>query len=285
MAIVAMNSSRTFQTVTLTLLVVGILALALSGYLAPLSRVAFAPFVTAQTWLAIRYQAITSFMNTPRDVAELMQRNSQLEAEVSRLQAQIIELEQQNAQLPVLSALLDFNRTHPDNQYITASVIGRDYSPFLHYLIINRGSDDGLRRGMPVVSEKGLVGRVAAVTPQAARIQLITDAGSSINIRLKDSGAEAVLSGSLTGELSIDSIPQDSAVKTNEIVLTSGLGGDYPPNILIGQITSVQQRPVDLFQTATVQPVVDFAQLDIVLVIVNFRPMDISPLIPTPSAP
>jgi rod shape-determining protein MreC len=280
-----MNSSRTFQTVTLTLLVVGILALALSGYLAPLSRVAFAPFVTAQTWLAIRYQAITSFMNTPRDVAELMQRNSQLEAEVSRLQAQIIELEQQNAQLPVLSALLDFNRTHPDNQYITASVIGRDYSPFLHYLIINRGSDDGLRRGMPVVSEKGLVGRVAAVTPQAARIQLITDAGSSINIRLKDSGAEAVLSGSLTGELSIDSIPQDSAVKTNEIVLTSGLGGDYPPNILIGQITSVQQRPVDLFQTATVQPVVDFAQLDIVLVIVNFRPMDISPLIPTPSAP
>ena len=280
-----MNSSRTFQTVTLTLLVAGILALALSGYLAPLSRIAFAPFVTAQTWLATRYQAITSFMNTPRDVAELMQRNSQLEAEVSRLQAQIIELEQQNAQLPVLSALLDFNRTHPDNQYITASVIGRDYSPFLHYLIINRGSDDGLRRGMPVVSEKGLVGRVAAVTPQAARIQLITDAGSSINIRLKDSGAEAVLSGSLTGELSIDSIPQDSAVKTNEIVLTSGLGGDYPPNILIGQITSVQQRPVDLFQTATVQPVVDFSQLDIVLVIVNFRPMDISPLIPTPSAP
>ena len=280
-----MNSSRTFQTVTLTLFVVGVLALALSGYLAPLSRAAMAPFVTAQTWLATRYQAITSFMNTPRDVTELMQRNSQLEAEVSRLQAQIIELEQQNEQLPVLSALLDFNRTHPDNQYITASVIGRDYSPFLHYLIINRGSDDGLRRGMPVVSEQGLVGRIAAVTPQAARVQLITDAGSSINIRLKDSGAEAVLSGSLTGELGIDSIPQDSPVKTNELVLTSGLGGDYPPNLLIGQITSVRQRPVDLFQTASVQPVVDFAKLDIVLVIVNFRPVDISPLIPTPSAP
>jgi rod shape-determining protein MreC len=280
-----MNSSRTFQTVTLTLFVVGVLALALSGYLAPLSRAAMAPFVTAQTWLATRYQAITSFMNTPRDVTELMQRNSQLEAEVSRLQAQIIELEQQNEQLPVLSALLDFNRTHPDNQYITASVIGRDYSPFLHYLIINRGSDDGLRRGMPVVSEQGLVGRIAAVTPQAARVQLITDAGSSINIRLKDSGAEAVLSGSLTGELGIDSIPQDSPVKTNELVLTSGLGGDYPPNLLIGQITSVRQRPVDLFQTASVQPVVDFAKLDIVLVIVNFRPVNISPLIPTPSAP
>lgn len=280
-----MNSSRTFQTVTLTLLVVGILALALSGYLAPLSRVALAPFVAAQTWLATRYQAIASFMNTPRDVAELMQRNSQLEAEVSRLQAQIIELEQQNAQLPVLSALLDFNRNNPDNEYLTASVIGRDYSPFLHYLIINRGSDDGLRRGMPVVSEQGLVGRIAAVMPQAARVQLITDAGSSINIRLKDSGAEAVLSGSLTGELGIDSIPQDSTVQTNELVLTSGLGGDYPPNILIGQVTGVRQRPVDLFQTASVQPIVDFAQLDIVLVIVNFRPVDITPLIPTPSAP
>lgn len=280
-----MNSSRTFQTVTLTLFVVGILALALSGYLAPLTRSAMAPFLIAQTWLAERYQAVTSFMNTPRDVAELMQRNSQLEAEVSRLQAQIIELEQQNEQLPVLSALLDFNRNNPDNQYITASVIGRDYSPFLHYLIINRGSDDGLRRGMPVVSEQGLVGRVAAVTPQAARVQLITDAGSSINIRLKESGAEAVLTGSLTGELNIESIPQDSSVQTNELVLTSGLGGDYPPDILIGQITAVRQRPVDLFQTASVQPIVDFSQLDILLVIVNFRPVDISPLIPPPSNP
>ena len=80
-------------------------------------------------------------------------------------------------------------------------------------------------------------------------------------------------------------IPQSAEVKPGDLVLTSGLGGDYPPNILIGQVTGVRSRDFDLFQTASVQPVVDFSQLEIILVITNFRPIDISPLIPTPQAP
>jgi rod shape-determining protein MreC len=180
---------------------------------------------------------------------------------------------------------LDFARTHSDNEYITAAVIGRDISPFLHYIIINRGSDDGLRRGMPVVSSQGLVGRVAAVTADGARVQLITDPDSAINVRIQPSGAEALLQGSITGDLTVEAIPQDATVQTGDLVLTSGLGGNYPPNILIGQISSIRQRPVELFQSATIQPVVDFAELEIVLVIVNFKPVNISPLIPAPSAP
>jgi rod shape-determining protein MreC len=152
-------------------------------------------------------------------------------------------------------------------------------------VIINRGSDDGLRRGMPVVSSQGLVGRVAAVTANAARVQLITDPGVAINIRLQGSGAEAILQGSITGELTLESIPQEAEVQTGDLVLTSGLGGNYPPNILIGQVSGVRQSPVELFQTASVQPIVDFSQLDIVLVIVNFRPIDITPLLPSPGTP
>ena len=67
--------------------------------------------------------------------------------------------------------------------------------------------------------------------------------------------------------------------------MTSGLGGNFPDNILIGQITSVSRRETDLFQQASVQPVVDFSKLEIVLLITNFRPVDIEPLIPTPGAP
>jgi rod shape-determining protein MreC len=64
--------------------------------------------------------------------------------------------------------------------------------------------------------------------------------------------------------------------------LTSGLGGGYPPDLIIGQVVNVRSRDFDLFQQATVQPVVDFNGLDIVLVIVNFQPVEIEPLIPTP---
>jgi rod shape-determining protein MreC len=280
-----MNLPRSFQTVALAILVIGILLLALGGYLTPISRVAFSPFISAQTWLASRYLAVRDFMTAPRDVARLSQLNDQLEAEVARLQSQIIELQQQNAELEILSALLDFARTHAENEYITAAVIGRDISPFLHYIIINRGSDDGLRRGMPVVSSQGLVGRVAAVTADGARVQLITDPGTAINVRIQPSGAEGSLAGSITGDITVENIPQDAAIQTGDLVLTSGLGGNFPPDMLIGQVSGVRQRPVELFQTATVEPVVDFSQLEIVLVIVNFRPVNIGPLIPTTEPP
>ncbi len=277
-----MNLPRSFQTAALAILVVGILLLALGGYLTPISRVALSPFISTHTWLASRYLAIRDFMTAPRDVVRLAQINDQLEAEVSRLQSQIIELQQQNSELQVLSALLDFARTHSENEYITAAVIGRDISPFLHYVIINRGSDDGLRRGMPIVSSQGLVGRVAAVTADGARVQLITDPDTAINVRIQPSGAEGLLQGSITGDITVEAIPQDANIQTGDLVLTSGLGGNFPPDMLIGQVSGVRQRPVELFQTATVEPVVDFSQLEIVLVIVNFRPVNIAPLIPTP---
>ena len=280
-----MNLPRSFQTAALAILVVGILLLALGGYLTPISRVALSPFISTQTWLASRYLAIRDFMTAPRDVLRLTQINDQLEAEVSRLQSQIIELQQQNSEMQVLSALLDFARTHSENEYITAAVIGRDISPFLHYVIINRGSDDGLRRGMPIVSSQGLVGRVAAVTADGARVQLINDPDTAINVRIQPSGAEGFLQGSITGDITVEAIPQDANIQTGDLVLTSGLGGNFPPDMLIGQVSGVRQRPVELFQTATVEPVVDFSQLEIVLVIVNFRPVNIAPLIPTPGTP
>jgi rod shape-determining protein MreC len=280
-----MNLPRTFQIAALAILIISILLLALGGYLSPISQIAFSPFITTQTWLASRYLAIRDFMTAPRDVARLSQLNEQLEAEVSRLQAQIIEMQQQNSELEILSALLDFARTHAENEYITAAVIGRDISPFLHYVIINRGSDDSLRRGMPVVSSQGLVGRVAAVTADGARVQLINDPDTAINVRIQPSGAEGLLKGSITGDITIEAIAQDAKINTGDLVLTSGLGGNYPPDMLVGQVSGVRQRPVELFQTASVEPVVDFSQLEIVLVIVNFRPVNIGPLIPAAEAP
>lgn len=275
-------SSRSLQPGIVIFLVVGILILALSGYLTPITRLVLGPFIGFQTWVSQRYQAIQEFITAPGDITRIRQRNAELEAENSRLQMQVVELQQQIAEVEVLSTLVDYARTRSENRYAAASVIGYDPSPFKRYVIINRGSDDGLRRGMPVVTNQGLVGRVSAVTANAGRVELIIDPASSVNVYLQQSDAEAVLRGSPTGSLELEMIPQSANVKTGDLVVTSGLGGNFPPNIAIGQVSDVRKRDFDLFQTASVQPAVNFDNLQIVLVITNFTPVDITPLLPTP---
>lgn len=272
-------SSR-WQVGVFILAAVGLIALALSGYLTPVTRLLTDPLVTAQTWVAQRYQALQEFTTAPSDLARLRQQIAELEAENSLLQFQVIELQQQVQEAAVLSTLVDFARSRSENRYIGAAVIGFDTSPFLRYVLINRGSDDGLRRGMPVVTNQGLVGQVAAVTANAARVQLITDPSSNVNVRLQQADAEAVLVGLVTGEVALEMVPQSANLQAGELIVTSGLGGNYPPNLVVGQVTSVRKRDFDLFQTAAVQPAVDFAKLEIVLVVVNFQPVDVTPLLP-----
>ena len=273
--------SRPLESTVVALVLIGVLALAFGGYLGVFSRGLTRSLVNAQTWVAVRYVAVRDFVTAPRDMAALQQRNAALEAEVARLQTQVIELEQKVAQTEILAALVDFARANPENTYRAALVIGRDPSPFLRYVIINRGSNDGIRRGMPVVSDKGLVGRVDAVIADAARVQLITDADSVVSVHLQSANADAMLRGSLTGDLTLDMLSQDANVEIGDVVLTSGLGGNYPPDLLVGQVVSVRQLDYEIFQTAVVQPVVDFNRLQIVLVITNFRPVDITPLLDT----
>ena len=274
-------SARSLQAGVIAFLVLGLIILALSGYLSPVTRIALAPLIQAQTWVTQRYRAIQSLLNAPTDVTRLRQRNTELEAENSRLQIQIIELQQQVAEAQVLSTLLDYARSRAENRYLAAAVIQYDISPFLHYVIINRGSDDGLRTGMPVVTDQGLVGQITAITSRASRIQLITDPGSAVNVRLQATGENAILRGSLTSDLFLEMIPQSASIQAGELVVTSGLGGNYPSNLVVGQITTIRKRDFDLFQSATLQPAVNFQNLEIVLVIINFQPVDISPLVPS----
>ena len=274
--------SRTLQTTIIFLIAGGFVVLALGGYFSSASNVFTGSLVNLQTWFATRFTAVQDFLTAPRDMASLRQRNTELEAEVSELQAQVIQLQQQVGDTQALAALVNFAQARPENRYRGAAVIGRDPSPFLHYVIINQGSNDGIRRGMPVVTEQGLVGRVDAVIADAARVQLITDPASTVNVRLQNAEEDATLGGSVTGDLNLDLIPQDTNLQAGDLVLTSGLGGGYPPDLIVGQVVNTRTRDFDLFQQATVQPVVDFNRLQIVLIITNFEPVDFTPLIPVP---
>ncbi|HEY5728641.1 MAG TPA: rod shape-determining protein MreC [Anaerolineales bacterium] len=274
--------SRTIQTTVIFLIVGGVMALALGGYFSSASNVFTDSLINLQSWFSSRFITLQDFFTSPRDIASLRQENSDLQNEVAELQAQVIQLQQQVGETQVLAALVDFAQARTENTYKGAAVIGRDPSPFLHYVIINVGSNDGILRGMPVVTDQGLVGRVDAVIADAARVQLITDPASSVNVRLQNAEEEASLVGSVTGDVVLQLIPQDANVETGDLVLTSGLGGGYPPDLIVGQVVNIRSRDYDLFQQATIQPVVDFNRLQVVLIIVNFKPVDISPLLPSP---
>lgn len=275
------RKNRGWQSVTLGLIIIGVLFMALGGYLNPVIEVLLDPILGVQGWVTTRYQAFQDLVNSPTDLARLRQRNAELEAENANLQTQVISLQQQVTEVELLSALLDFARSQRESEFVAANVVFQDPRPFLKYVIIDVGSDQGVLRGMPVVSAEGLVGRVDAVTASAARVQLITDPAASVSVAIQPSDTTAILSGSVTSDISLGLISQEANVQPGDSVLTSGLGGVFPAGILIGQVASVRGTATDLFQEAAVQPVVDFSRVDIVLVIVDFQPVDIGPLLPT----
>jgi rod shape-determining protein MreC len=275
-----LSFSNTWKTIIIVLIAAGLILLALGGYLGPVFNAFSSPFIQVQEWLSSRYLAVYQILNTSQDENELRARNIQLENEISQLQSQIISLQQQMSDSQGLEALLGYASKNPQYQPMAASIIGRDPSPFLHYIIIDQGSDNGVRKGMPVITQAGLVGRIESLTAGASRVQLITDPGSIVNVKLQTQKIDAQLVGSITGELNLEMVPQDVSLQTGDVILTSGLGGSYPKDVLIGQVISIRKLENDLFQSATVQSIVDFSQLQAVLIIKNFQPVDISPLIP-----
>ena len=246
------------------------------------------PFTAMQRSVARAWGNVTEIFRKNPDAEALRQENAELKAEVNRLQTRVTELEENEAALKTLSGLVNYARTQPQNDYLAANVIGRDPSPFLKYIILDRGSDDGVRRDMPVVTDAGLVGKVVEVTSQACKVELIVDSNSAVNALLQKSRERGVVVGELAGGVMMQYVSQQIVIEPGEPVLTSGLGGTYPEGILIGTVSAVQKLNYEVLQQADVTPGVDFSHLEIVLIIVNFKPIDLGPFFnatPTPIAP
>jgi rod shape-determining protein MreC len=280
-----MSSSRRRLLLASALLAasLGLVLLGQAGLLSPVQDLAFRAVSGVQRSLSTAFFNIRDFLTAPRNLQELIQTNSQLEERVAQLEAEVVTLREQAAEVDQLKALLGAARQLPENRYLAAQVIGRDTSPFLHYLILDQGSNAGVRRGMPVVNEKGLVGRITEVSASASKLQLITDPNSIINARIQESRAEGILVGRASGELEMIYISQDISITAGEIVVTSGLGGGFPPEILIGRVVSIHRRDYELYQTAIIEPRSDFSRLEMVLIITNFEPVLIDPLLESPS--
>ncbi len=210
------------------------------------------------------------------DYQALLERNRELERTLAALQVEIVRYREIEEDYYRLSELVDYLATRPDQDIVTANVIARDTSSYLRWIIINRGARDGIQVGNPVINELGLVGRVEEIAANSAWVRLVNDPASAVNAYLQKARAEGTVLGQLQGGLRMELIPQEAVVENGDLVLTSGLGGTFPANIVIGQVTSVRRQQAELFQTAEIRPIVDFDRLEIVAVITSFTPIDTS---------
>jgi rod shape-determining protein MreC len=252
-----------------------LLVLDVTGNLTVVVGYVRAPIAAVQDWISGQVRSVETTLDRPLDTAALQAENEQLRERVTELERQNEELVEIYAEYTLLAALLDYDRSNPDYRRVAADVIGWDISNLSRLLTINKGEGDGILPGMPVETERGLVGRVIQVAPNSAQVQLLTDPGSSVNARLGASRATGVVEGQLSNTLTMKWIEQDIAISENELVMTSGLGGNFPPDLVIGRVVKVEQSTSELFQVADVRPAADLEQLEIVQVIVSFEPVEI----------
>lgn len=261
----------------LALLLLGF-ALDRLGYMTPVRTMVQTALVPLQDAVTIAARDVSERIEEDDSVETLQARNAELEAMANRLMVENVRLKELEQENDTLRQLLNYTRSNPQLTYEPTTVVGRsvgvDPTNLLYYVYVDVGARSGIARDMPVITDRGLVGRVTAVGPNSGQVLLLIDPASAVNAIIQTSRATGIVRGNIDGTLSMDRIPPNETVNPGDIVLTSGLGGNFPDKIVIGQVTEVEQRDQDMFQVARIRPTVDFGKLETMLFITSFEPVD-----------
>jgi len=219
------------------------------------------------------YQWVTTLWSAHKDAERLQEQVQVLQGEVIRLQEQ----SEENVRLKSLLDLKEKGTFPAGTDFIVARVVAKSPTKWQAWISIDKGSADGLRIDQAVVGStpvsgealagKGLVGKVVEVTPHSAKVLLITDSDSSVGAKIQGSRAEGIVEGSVTGRLMMDYVDRDIKVDPKLVVVTSGYGGVYPPDIPIGIVVNVGEEDVNSYKAIEVQPFLDFRVLEEVMVL------------------
>lgn len=150
---------------------------------------------------------------------------------------------------------------------MAAKVIGESPDPWTRTIVVNRGSEDGLRRNLPVVTPDGLVGNVVTTSDHSSIVRLIVDRSSRVPVLVRRSRARAILEGESSGTCQLKYLDRTADVQQGDIVITSGLAGVYPRGIEVGTITQILVKSHGLYQYAKIIPKAPISRLEDVLVL------------------
>ncbi len=267
--------SRLYLLILMLSLCGGLVLLSVTGILTPVESIVATPLNSLSGMLNRLSLSIGATLEEFNNLGQLRDRIAELEEQLARRQIESIQLREAASDYERLISLLSYTSALEDQEYLTADVIALEQTGIARSIIINRGTRDGIAVGMPVTTDLGLVGRVMRVSANATQVQLINDENSAVSSRLQATRAHGSIIGQASGLLRLTLVDLDEEIRQGDLVITSGLGGNFPADIVVGQVTSVRQFEFELFQEAEVRSLIDFETLEFVLVITSFEPIDL----------
>jgi rod shape-determining protein MreC len=251
--------------------------LSVSGALSPVESIAAVPIGFVQDAVGSITSGTGTFFDDLSEFRKLRQRNQDLEEALAVYQSENAQLREKGQDYDHLAALLEYDRQGPeDREYVTCDVIGVDTAGFVRAVQIDCGRRDGIDLLDPVVMDQGLIGRVVRVSAVGAEVLLLPDADSHVNARIQRSREDGVVSGQLSGDLIMSYLSVDADVREGDLVLTNGLGQLFPSDVVVGRVMSVALSENELYKEARVRSLIDFDRLEMVQVVINFEPVDLS---------
>lgn len=201
------------------------------------------------------------------DLRGVRRQNQDLQAEITRLRMEQVRLKEDAEQAHRLQALLGF-REKTISQTLAAQVIGTSGSEQSRVIYIDKGSRDGIKTDMAVITPDGIVGKVKDVFPLSSQVLMINDPDSGAGVILEKSRLQGVLRGTNLGDLQVEGVMADQVVERGEQVIASGGDRIYPKGMPVGTVvTATPDRDTGTFLSIKVKPAADLNRLEEVLVV------------------
>lgn len=226
------------------------------------------PIQNGLTYVKNKIHGNTSFFT---NINDLKTENEKLKESNSKLEETLREFETVKAENETLKQYLNLSEKYSDYKTIAADVISRDISNYSKTIVINAGTNNGIKENMTVIAAEGLVGYVISATSTTAKVQTIVDSASNTSAILSSSRDSVVCKGMLEEKRALKAvyIPVEANIAQGDKVETSGLGGIYQKGIYIGTVSKVVNTANLNDRYAMIETAVNFNKLETVLVVTN----------------
>lgn len=209
---------------------------------------------------------ITGLQDNYDTIAGFRSENERLRKRIQTLEIEQQRLLEAEATNNRLKQLLDF-RGHVSDKAVVASIIANTASSWFHSCTLDKGSADGVRKGMAVVTPLGVVGQVVSVTPRTAKVLLLTDPNSGIDVLVQRTRARGIVSGSLENGTVLKYVKRSEDIQEGDRLLTSGTDDVFPKGMMVGTVIKVMKQHIGLFQFVEVLPAVQPARVEEVQIV------------------
>lgn len=205
--------------------------------------------------------------------SKVKEENNDLTKKNIELENKLLEYDKLKEENDRLREVLNFKDSKNNYDYLGCEIIGYSGESFSNGYIIDKGENDGLKKGMVIISNKGLVGQIASTGSNWAIVQSLLNENIAVSVMINSTReTTGILKGYITHSndnlTKVTNLPIDSAIKEGDVIVTSGLGQIYPKEVRVGEVISVETDEIKVMKTAIVKPFVDFNRLEELFVVI-----------------